>query len=149
MNLRDVAYNLVHDYPGGASSLAPRVGKNAVTLSHELHGTGIAKLGLLDAEKITELTGDLRILQAFAANCGQMLMPLPGDDLSAGSDCMLRLAATVQGFGSMCAEVGISLVDDTISDNELARIDRECGQLIAKLHALRVSLAQRNQCGKR
>lgn len=148
MHLRDVAYNVVHDYPGGAASLAPRLGKNATTLAHELNGTGVAKLGLMDAEKITHLAGDLRILEAFATNCGQMLIPLP-EALQVGhdEDCMLRLADTAREFGELCKEVAGDLADGSISDNELVRIDRECGELIASLHALRKSLARRNAEG--
>jgi hypothetical protein len=148
MNLLDASYNLAHDYPGGAASLAPRVGKNATTLSHELKGTGDAKLGLLTAEKMTVLSGDLRVLHAFAHNCGQMVLPLPAVPDGGSDDCMRRLGATAEEFGKLCAEVAGDLVDGQISDNELARIDRECGALIASLHAMRQSLAQRNQDGK-
>lgn len=147
MDLRDVAANVVHDYPGGAPSLAPRIGKNATTLAHEVHGTGAAKLGLLDAEKITLRTGDMRILEAFALNCGQMLVPLHQVDAT-GDDCMLKLAATAREFGDLCTEVAADLADGVISDNELARIDRECGELMASLRTLREALARRNQAGK-
>lgn len=147
MDLRDVAANVVHDYPGGAPSLAPRIGKNATTLAHEVHGTGAAKLGLLDAEKITLRTGDMRILEAFALNCGQMLVPLHQGDAT-GDDCMLKLAATAREFGDLCTEVAADLADGVISDNELARIDRECGELMASLRTLREALARRNQAGK-
>jgi hypothetical protein len=149
MHLRDVAYNVVHDYPGGALSLAPRMGKNATSLAHELNGTGTSKLGLMDAEKITHLTKDLRILAAFATNCGQMLVPLPSAmDLGHDEDCMLRLADTAREFGELCKEVAGDLVDGHISDNELQRIDRECGELISSLHALREAVARRNVAGK-
>ncbi len=145
MHLRDVAYNVVHDYPGGALSLAPRMGKNATSLAHELNGTGTSKLGLMDAEKITHLAKDLRILEAFATNCGQMLVPLPpAIDLGHDEDCMLRLADTAREFGELCKEVASDLVDGQISDNELHRIDRECGELISSLHALREAVACRN-----
>ncbi len=148
MDLRDIAANVVHDYPGGAPSLAPRVGKNATTLAHELNGTGTAKLGLLDAEKITLRTGDLRIVEAFALNCGHLLVPLPMADDSHPDDCMKRLAATARDFGELCTEVAGDLEDGAISDNELARIDRECGQLMSSLRTLREALARRNQAGK-
>lgn len=148
MDLRDVAANVVHDYPGGAPSLAPRVGMNATTLAHEVNGTGSAKLGLLAAEKITQRSGDLRILEAFAMNCGQMVVPLPDALNEAGDDCMLKLADTAREFGEFCREVGGDLADGKISDNELERIDRECGQLIASLHAVREALARRNLAGK-
>lgn len=149
MHLRDVAFNVVHDSPGGAVSLAPRLGKSHTTLAHELNGTGIAKLGLIDAEKITLLLGDMRILEAFATNCGQMLVPLPAASVLAGDDCMLRLTDSVKEFADVCKEVAGDLADGTISDNELRRIDRECGELIASVHALRESLARRNVQGRR
>jgi hypothetical protein len=148
MDIRDVAANVVHDYPGGAPSLAPRIGKNATTLAHELNGTGAAKIGLLDAEKITLRTGDMRILEAFALNCGQMLVPLPAAFDADADDCMVRLATTAREFGDLCTEVAADLADGSISDNELARIDRECGELMASLRPLREALARRNQAGK-
>jgi len=148
MNLLDAAYNAVHDYQGGAASLAPRMGKSPTTLAHEVSGQGAAKLGLLDAAKITQMTGDLRILTAFATNAGQMLVPLPSAGMAVGDDCMLRLADTAKEFGDLCREVATDLIDGAISDNELSRIDRECGDLIASLHCLRESLALRNEAGK-
>jgi hypothetical protein len=117
-------------------------------LAHELNGTGAAKLGLLDAEKITLRTGDLRILQAFALNCGQMLIPLPEQVDDKAADCMARLAATAREFGDLCSEVAGDLVDGAITDNELARIDRESGELMASLRALREALARCNRAGK-
>ncbi len=148
MNLLDAAYNTVHDYPGGAQSLGPRLGKQGTYLSAEVAATGTAKLGLLDAEKITQLTGDLRILEAFATNAGQMLVPLPSIGLDATDDCMVRLGSAAKEFGEFCTEVATDLADGKITDNELTRIDRECGELIAKLHSLREALADRNQAGK-
>lgn len=143
MNLLDAAYNSVHDYPGGAQSLAPRMGKSACSLSHEVTVTGTAKFGLLDAAKVVALTGDLRILQAFAANAGQMLVPLPHIDVQA-NDSMLRLADAAREFGELCTAVASTLADGVITDNELERVDRESGELIASVHALRESLATRN-----
>ena len=148
MNLLDAAYNVVHDYPGGSQSLAPRLGKSATTLSHEVTATGTAKLGLLDAAKITELTGDMRLLAAFAANVGQMLVPLPKIPADASDDCMLRLADTAREFGDLCREVAGDMADGVISSNDLQRIDTECGQLIASVHALREALGARHQADK-
>lgn len=148
MNLLDAAYNVVHDYPGGADSLAPRVDKNSTTLSHEVSGTGTAKFALLTAEKITQRTGDLRILQTFAANCGQMLVPLPNAGELPKDDCMMRLAEAAKEFGELCREVASDLASGGITDNMMGRIDKECGLLIADVHALRESLALRNQAGK-
>ncbi|HEY5582568.1 MAG TPA: phage regulatory CII family protein, partial [Rhodoferax sp.] len=125
MNLLDAAYNTVHDYPGGAQSLAPRLGKSGTYLSAEVAATGTAKLGLLDAEKITQLTGDLRILEAFATNCGQMLVPLPQELELTADDCMLRLALSTKEYAAFCIEVASDLADGKINDNELGRITKE------------------------
>jgi hypothetical protein len=149
MSLRDVAFNVVQDYPGGCRALAPRMDKNETTLAHELHGTGIAKLGLADGQKITQLTGDLRILERFANNCGQRIVPLPEAKTILNNDCMLRLADSAAEFGELFREIGVDLSDGKISDNEMARIDRECGILMASLHALRSALADRNAQGHR
>lgn len=148
MNTLDAAYNVVHDHPGGADSLAPRVGKNATTLCHEVAGTGLAKLGLLTAEKITQRTGNLGILVSFATNCGQMVVPLPVIGDTKGDACMILLADVIEEFGKLCRETASDLADGKISDNELGRIDAEIGLVIARLHAMRESLAARNQAEK-
>lgn len=145
----DAAFNVVHDYPGGAVSLAPRMGKGVSTLTNEVKAEGSAKLGLEDAVKVSLITSDLRSLEAFARVCGQMLVPLPDVHLPGGADaCMLKLAESTQEFGRFCAEVAGDLADGQISDNELKRIDKEMGLLIATVHGLRESLAVRNEAGK-
>jgi hypothetical protein len=103
---------------------------------------------LLDAAKITHLTGDLRILQVFAGNCGQMLVPLPATNASS-DDCMVLLANMAAEFGELVTEVSLDLADGSISDNDLERIDRESGDLISAVHAMRVALAARNLAGRR
>lgn len=145
MNLRDIAYNVVHDYPGGAASLAPRLSKSSTQLNHELTGNGTAKLGLMDAEKISHLAGDLRILHAFATNMGQMCVPLPhGYEAQGALPVMEKLGKAAKEFGDLCAEVAKDLADNEISDNELDRIDREAGELIAAIHGLREELGAMN-----
>ena len=47
----DAAFNVVHDYPGGAAALSERLGKGRSALPHEVKGDGSAKLGLKDAVK--------------------------------------------------------------------------------------------------
>lgn len=148
MNLMDAAYNVVHDYPGGAASLAPRMNKSSSSLSHEVTASGTAKLGLQDALKITQLTGDLRILQAFSALCGQMLVPLPDAQWHEGADCLKRLADAMQQMGVLAQEVAGDLADNSISDNELRRCQAAMGKLIQDLHRMHEALAVINRTGK-
>jgi hypothetical protein len=148
MNLLDAAYNLVRRYPGGAESLGPRLSKSPTTLNHEVLGTGGAKLGLLTAQAMTDMSGDLAILSAWATDAGQMLVPLPVLQTGERDDCMVRMAAMAEEFGRLCTEVAGDLGDGQISDNELRRIDKESGQMIAAIHALREALARRNAACK-
>ncbi len=56
MNATLAAFHLVSDYRGGAVALAPLMGKNPATLSHEVNPNyGAAKLGLEDAIKLSNL----------------------------------------------------------------------------------------------
>lgn len=144
MSVLDAAYNVGEDYKdGGTAGLARRMDRNPTTLSHELRRTGSAKLGLLDAVKMTALSGDLRILQAFAGKCGQMCVPLPeGVDMDA-DDCMRRLSAANAAFGKVAAETCDALADGTITANEAARYRRGMGELIASMHALEAAIQSR------
>ena len=136
MTLRDQAYNLARAYPGGAEALALRMKKNPTTLSHELRGQGTAKLGLEDAAAMTDLSGDLRILEAWNANMGLLviLMPEPKDG-PAGS-CLDKLSQTAREFSELVAEVAGDLGDGKLNDNELQRIEREAADVLAAVHAL-------------
>ena len=145
----DAAYRVVHRYPGGADSLAPRLtSKSSTTLCHEVKGTGTAKFGLLTAVEVTDFSGDLGILQAWATHAGQMLLPLPSLPGTEDDDCMQRLAASAKEFGEFMAEVSTTLADGKVSDNELARIEREAGEMFATVRATLEVLRQRNQAGK-
>ena len=137
MNVMDAAYNVVHDAPGGSDSLAPRLGKASVTLSHEVARVGTAKLGLDTAVKVSLLTGDFRILDAFALQCGRMTVPLPDADGVPAGDCLMaRLGELLGESSDVVREATHALLDGCISGNDLARIERECGQLVRSVGLL-------------
>lgn len=141
----DAAYHLVHDYPGGSLSLAPRIGKSPSTLSHEVVASGGAKLGLVDALKLSHLTGDLRILNTFAAACGCVVLPMPE---SAVGDTFQELAAAAREFGEFIGAVAESAADGAITANELARVDRELTEMLAASQHLRATLAAMHEAAK-
>lgn len=143
----DAAYHVVHDYPGGSVSLAPRLNKSPTTLSHEVTATGTAKLGLLDAVKITAFSGDLRILQAWAVEAGQMLVALPvmADQ---SDECLAMVSSTAKEFSDLLAAAAEGLADGAVSDNEVDRIEREAAELFSAVHALLKAMRDRNQAGK-
>ena len=145
----DAALNVAEDFKGGASALARAIDKNHWTFLHELKETGSAKLGLMTALKMTRRTGDLRVLLAFAAECGQMCLPLPDSLEQSGDECMSALSSLVRESGDVCQELCKALgTDGDINDNELASIQREGGELMAALQKLMVTAQCRNLAGK-
>lgn len=131
MNVLDAAYNVVNDYEGGAASLGPRIGKAGTTLSHEVTSTGTAKLGLETAVKLTVLSKDYRILEAFAAQCGRGTFQLPSVLAEGGDNVLARLGDVLREQSHVVREVSESLEDGQITENERDSIRREVGQLIA------------------
>lgn len=148
MNVLDAAYHVVHDYPGGADSLAPRLNKAGGVLSAEVRGRPGAKFGLATAVQVTQLSGDLRILHAFAADCGQMCVPLPESVCLHEDDVLRALGEASREFADLCREVCGDMADGAISDNELDRIDRARGELMARLHRLGEAIRARNLASK-
>lgn len=148
MDVLTAAFNVAHDFEGGVVALAPRMGKNPTSLNQEVGRVGMAKLGLNDAVKMTLVTQDFRILDAYNLVCGRMSVPLPELLDLQNDDCMRALAETSREFGELCSEVCKSLNDGTINDNELKDIQREAGHMIATLNGLVAAVTARNREGK-
>jgi hypothetical protein len=134
--LLDHAYNLARAYPGGAAALALRMRKNPTTLSHELRGEGSAKLGLEDAAALTALSGDLRILEAWNAEHGLVVIRMPHLENREAGECLKKLSETAKEFSELVTEVAGDLSDGRVNDNELRDIEREAAELLAATHAL-------------
>jgi hypothetical protein len=148
MNALDAAYHVVHDYPGGAESLGPRLKKGSTVLSAEVAGRGTAKFGLSDAVKVTQMTGDYRILHAFAEAVGQMCIPLPGCLADTGDDVLLALGETSREFSELCREVCQDVATGVFTDNALDRFELERGKLMADLHHLGEAFRAKNLAAK-
>jgi hypothetical protein len=123
----DAAYCTVHDYPGGAPSLAPRIGiasprvlDNKVNPNSEHH-----KLTLDEAVRMIDMTGDLRILHAIAERAGQLVIPLvPFDGVSdlALLETFTRLMKEIGEFSGVFHD---ALADGTLSRAEVDRMRAE------------------------
>ena len=130
MNITLAAFHVVHDHPGGAAVLGPMLGKNPATLSHEVNPNyPTAKLGVEDALKLTQLTGDLRMLTAFAAQSDCMLIPLASASEVDGS--MELVAATAREFADLVQSISAATADGSVTPNELKRVETEASQLVA------------------
>lgn len=142
----DAAHQLVQAYPGGAESLAPRVGRNATTLRHEVNRTGQAKLGLADSVSMSVMSGDLRILNAFAAECGCLVLQLPSS-LNGDSTSLERVSQLAKEFSDLVATVTAAKADGTVTANELALIEREGAEMMRATQVLLAHLRSVHEAG--
>lgn len=155
MNVQDAAYHTVHDYPGGAEALGPRIGKRGTSLSAEVQmraprevaGDEAAgsrpKFGLLDAVKVMQLSGDHRVFFAIASELRYVAVPLPDAHACAGL-CARSVAAVAEEFAQLMQEVAVDVADGRVTDNELARVERRWGELVAAGQQLLKAMSDMN-----
>lgn len=131
MSPQDAIHHVVHDFPGGAEALAPRIGRGAQVLRNKVTLEGVAGVRrsheptLADVAAITRITGDLRVLDALAAEVGAVVLRLPVIE-SLGDAALLDMVLTVNDeYGQACAALRDGLADGEIDRQEFARIERE------------------------
>lgn len=144
MNVADAAYAVVHDYEGGSESLAPRLGMSAAVLRAKVNrNTDRNILSLREAVDITVLSGDLRILEAFAAELECTVMPIESA-MGQGATVLSTLMQRSVAEGELMRTVHDALQDGVISSNEWDAIAGASGNvqgvtlsLLRQLMALR------------
>jgi hypothetical protein len=150
----DAAHHIVHEYPGGSEAFAVRLGKAHSTLRAELNpspGT-TAKLGIMTAVAITNLSGDLRIVAAFNEACGCCPpMPLPRTDfadasfqalLEAGCELSKDVAETFSEFQR-------DIADGKVTPNELHAFEQKALETIAAIATLARAMRTKMEADQR
>lgn len=131
MNVDDSAYHLVHEYPGGSAALGARIGMSGALLGNKVNpnnGRNVLTLG--EAVQITGVTGDLRILHAWAAEVDCRLVPLSGGD--SGTLVSTLLAHSAQ-HGEFAEVLQQSLADGVITEREMRDIEAAGGSIVGAL----------------
>lgn len=137
MNITAALYRAAHGYAPGMPALAEYLGISAHSLAHKVSPNyPSAHCSPDELVRICEVTGDLGALQAQAQALGQVLMPLPASGAAGGDDLARKLAASCKEFGDFVSEISADLSDGKVTPNELARIEREAGELIGAVHVL-------------
>lgn len=123
MNVADAAYAVVHDYPGGSESLAPRLGMSAAILRNKVnpHNT-THHLTLAEACRITGITSDMRIAHALAAEHGAVVVQMGAGDDASDMAVLEVMASLWSTSGNLGTEVHGALADGLLTSVELARI---------------------------
>jgi hypothetical protein len=135
----DAAYMTAHDYPGGATALAIRMGVNHTVLSNKLNPNNKDhNLYLQDALPIMVMTNDHRILHALCKELGLMVIPLP----TIGEETTVEaITDTCRDFADYLHGVTTSLADGVITNLELRTTQTELAKLIAQAGKLESILA--------
>lgn len=126
MDIFEAAYRLAHDYkPGGAVGLARVMGKNPGTLLNKLNPQQETHaLSLADAVQLSTLTGDRRILEAFADTLGCAVFELPQGGFACDAELIgliLRRDVKVGEFGRALDR---ALADGRVSGAEARELRR-------------------------
>ena len=137
MNITDAAYNTVHDYPGGASALAARMGiKSPAVLNSKVNpNTETHHLSLVEASKMMAMTGDFRVLQELNAEHGKIAIDLP--EIPECRD--LSLTDKVLCIGMKGGDV-MSLFREIMADGRIT--EGEVKDMSKVIHQMHVALAE-------
>lgn len=137
MNILDAAYNTVHDYPGGAAALAPRMGmKSAAVLNSKVNpNTETHHLTLVEASKMMAMTGDFRVLQEMNAEHRKVAIDLP--DIPECRD--IALTDTILRIGMKGGDV-MSKFREMMADGRIT--PGEAQDMSKTIHRMQVKLAQ-------
>ena len=144
MNIADAAYAVVHDYPGGSESLAPRIGMSAAILRNKVNPNNTTHhLTVAEADRITGVTGDLRIVHAFSATHGVLGIPV-GDEKDASDMAVLEaMSGLWERNGALGTAVHGALADGDLTQVELRNIRAAAlavygriGSLLSRLDAM-------------
>lgn len=125
MNTKDAAYHTVHDYQGGSESLGPRVGISPAVLRNKVNpNNDTHHLTFAEAQRLVGVTGDHRMLQAWARAEGFLLVRAPeGCRGASDMDVLEKMAAFMVASGSLGKEIHVALADGGIDENEIKRIE--------------------------
>lgn len=143
MNITDAAYNTVRDYPGGSSSLAPRMGiKSPAVLNSKINpNTETHHLTLAEASKLMALTGDFRILHALAAEHEKVAIDLPEIPESRDMELTDKVLCVGMKGGDVMSMFRKIMADGRITSGEV----RDMSKVIHQMHIVLAELDKQIQ----
>jgi hypothetical protein len=130
VNDRDALYHTVHDYPGGAEALAPRMGLASSTLQSmanpnlDSHGWSVKRF-----KQVMHLSNDVRPLEAICTEFNGIFVRLTSGDGRPLDEIYRDLTRLGKEFGDIPRLVTAALKDGRIKQKEFERIKREVMEL--------------------
>lgn len=146
IDVLDAAYHTAHSYPGGVPALAVRMVVNPNTLMSKVDPSKTTHLlGLKEAVAIQAMTGDKRITHAMAAALGGVFIEIDSNE----SGCSLKdVSKMISEFGETITEMQKAASDGVVTQNEMAKCEKEVADLFAAannaLRSLRSMMSRRD-----
>lgn len=125
MNSDLAAYNTVHEHKGGSETLGPLVGVSPAVLRNKVNVNNTTHhLTFAEARRITDMTGDFRMLKAWAHESGFLLVKAPD---TCTTECDMSVLEKMAGFmvacGSFGQEIHASLADGKVTKDEIEKVE--------------------------
>src|SRR5690349_5643984 len=123
MNVLDAAYAVAHDYDGGCESLAPRVSMSSALLRNKVNPRSTTNhLTLMEAVRMSVVTGDSRIVEAFARELGMVCIQAPAANNCADSDVIEMMGKAMQTLGDIGAQINETFEDGIVERHEVKKV---------------------------
>ncbi|WP_255504190.1 YmfL family putative regulatory protein [Caballeronia sp. EK] len=150
MNITDAAYAVVHDYPGGTESLAPRLGMSAAVLRNKVNPNNTTHhITLAEAVRTTDITGDERILTAWAVDRNAVVVHLPEPSSEPDNEELLeKFLKLTSHYGALAKRHQEATQDGEVDDEEMAdlrRIGNAIHQTVEEINALTARIYTRGK----
>jgi len=124
MNITTAADLTVHDYKGGSEALGAVIGMSPAVLRNKVNPNNTTHhLTLAEADRIVRMTGDVRILAAFAHGNGYLLVKAPESCGESDMSVLEQVAALMIAHGTFGHEVYDALADGGVDQQEMQRVD--------------------------
>ncbi|MFM0101974.1 phage regulatory CII family protein [Paraburkholderia rhynchosiae] len=137
MNITDAAYAVAHDYPGGTESLAPRLGMSGAVLRNKVNPNNTTHhLTLAEALRMSEITSDRRIAEAFARELGLVCMDVPAPENCADGEVLEMMSQSMKTFGDIGNEITKTFADGQVESREARRVRDAIWKHLSKLFGL-------------
>lgn len=141
MNTQQAAHAVAHDFAHNTDTLATLMGlssgailRNKVVLNRTPENRN--HLTLAEAVRMTEITGDRRILEAWARELGLMLMDIPAAENCADGEVIEMLSESMKTFGEVGHEVNRTFADGRVEQHEVRRVRDAIWSHLGKLFGL-------------
>lgn len=143
-----IAARLVVRDMGGAERAAEHIGASESALRHQLNPNDRAnKLGLLDAATLSNASGDTRIAEAFAHECGGVFIAMPQvpGASATGPTTMEHAGKLATELGELLASAAAAVRDGDVKDSELREVMAKGVDMMAAWQGLMVHMGQLNE----